>query len=87
MLFATQAAEFSDREQFNLLDAATVLYGAIQPFQGAHVGSRWVRLQMFEAVNLALSSLPGNRAAVRCVEGANGYTIEWLPYQRQRVRD
>jgi hypothetical protein len=42
---------------------------------------------MFEAVNLALSSLPGNRAAVRCIEGATGYTIEWLPYQRQRVRD
>jgi hypothetical protein len=84
MLFATQAVEFSDREQFDVRDAATVLYGAIQPFQGAHVGSIWIRRQMFEAINLALSSLPGNRASVRCVERPEGYTIEWIPYEMPR---
>src|ERR1700730_10838665 len=86
MLFTTQAAEFSDREQFDLRDAATVLYGAIQPFNGAHLGSKSVALQMFEAINLALSSLPGNQASVRCVERSDGYTIEWLPYEMRTVR-
>jgi hypothetical protein len=87
MLFASQAAELSDREQFDLREAATALYGAIQPFHGAHVGSMWVRLHMFEAINLALSSLPGNRASVRCVERVDGYTIEWLTYEMRMVRE
>jgi hypothetical protein len=87
LLFATRAAEFSDRKNFDLRDAATVLYGAIQPFHGAHVGSMWVRLQMFEAINLALSSLPGNQASVRCVERTDGYTVQWLPYELHQVRD
>jgi hypothetical protein len=81
MMFVTQASKYSDRSIFKISDAFEVLYTAIESFDGAHFRSAGIRRHLFEAVNVALSAIPGNRLSVRCVElGRGSYSVEWLPY-------
>src|SRR2546428_9814628 len=85
MMFVTQAAKYSDRVVFNVPDAFETLYGTIDLFDGAHLRSAKTRRHLIEAVNVALSSIPGNQVSIRCVELAGGtYAVEWLPYVKLR---
>ncbi len=68
MMFVTQAAKYSDRVVFNVPDAFETLYGTIDLFDGAHLRSAKTRRHLIEAVNVALSSIPGNRVSIHCVE-------------------
>ncbi len=81
MMFVTQAAKYSDRVVFNVPDAFETLYGTIDLFDGAHLRSAKTRRHLIEAVNVALSSIPGNQVSIHCVElGGETFALEWLPY-------
>ena len=81
MMFVKQANKYSDRQVFKTAEAFDVLFAAIESFNGAHLQAAKTRRHFFEAVNVALSTIPGNRLSVRGVEHLGGaYTVEWLPY-------
>jgi hypothetical protein len=81
MMFVTQAAKYSDRVAFNIPEAFEILYDTIGLFDGAHFQSARARQLLVEAVNVALSSIPGNQVSIHCIEIANGtFVVEWLPY-------
>jgi hypothetical protein len=85
MMFVNQANKYSDCQVFETTEAFEVLFAAIETFDGAHLQSAKTRRHFFEAVNVALSTIPGNRLSVRCVEHLGGaYAIEWLPYVKER---
>jgi hypothetical protein len=81
MMFVRQAAKYSDRVAFNIPEAFEILYDTIDLFDGAHFQSARTRRHLVEAVNVALSSIPGNHVSIHCVEIAGGtFAVEWLPY-------
>jgi len=81
MAIANQAAKHSDCELFNIAEAFDMLCDTVEVFEGYHLHSATTRCHFVEAVNVALSSMPGNRISMRCAELAGGdYAIEWLPY-------
>jgi len=81
MMVVAQAAKHADRSTFNIPEAFDILCDTIDLFNGSHFRSAGTRQHLVEAVNVALSSMPGNRLSLRCVELAGGtYAIEWLPY-------
>ena len=81
MMFVTQAAKYADRGAFNVPEAFEILYDTIDLFDGAHFQSPRTRRHLIEAVNIALSSIPGNRVSIHCVEIAGGtFAFECLPY-------
>src|ERR1700674_820177 len=85
MMFAKQAAKYADRAVFNIPEAFKILHDIIDLFDGAHFRSARTRRRLVEAVNVALSSLPGNQVSLHCVELAGGtFTLEWLPYIKSR---
>ena len=85
MMFVNQAAKYSDRVVFNIPEAFEILCDTIDLFNGAHFRSAKARRHLVEAVNVALSSVPGNQVSIRCVELAGGtYAVEWLPYVKLR---
>jgi hypothetical protein len=84
MMFVNQASKYSDCLTFKTAEAFELLFSAIESFNGAHFQSAGARRHLSEAVNVALSAIPGNRLSVRCVELADGiYAIEWLPYVKE----
>jgi hypothetical protein len=86
MMFATQAAKYSDRVTFNIPEAFEILYDTIDLFDGAHFQSVRTRRHLVEAVNIALSSIPGNQVSIHCVEIAGGtFALEWLPYIKRQL--
>jgi hypothetical protein len=86
MMFVTQAAKYSDRVAFNIQDAFAILYDTIDLFDGAHFRSAKTRRHLVEAVNIALSSIPGNQVSIHCVElGAETFALEWLPYINKQL--
>ena len=85
MMFVNQANKYSDCQVFKAAEAFEVLFAATESFDGGHLQSAQKRRHFFEAVNVALSTIPGNRLSVRCVEYLGGvYAIEWLPYVKER---
>jgi hypothetical protein len=81
MMFVNQAAKYSDRSAFNIPEAFEILYDTIELFDGAHFQSVRTRRHLVEAVNLALSSIPGNQVSIHCAEITGGtFAVEWLPY-------
>jgi hypothetical protein len=86
LMFVMQAARYSDRVAFNIPEAFETLYVAIDLFDGAHFQSARARRHLVEAVNIALSSIPGNRVSVHCVElGGESFALEWLPYIKRQL--
>ena len=86
MMFVTQAAKYSDRAAFNIPQAFEILYDTIGLFDGAHFQSARTRRHLVEAVNVALSSIPGNRVSIHCVEiAAEAFALEWLPYVKGQL--
>ena len=85
MMFVNQAAKYSDRMIFNIPEAFEILCGTLDLFNGAHFQSARARRHLVEAVNVALSSIPGSQVSIRCVElGGGAYALEWLPYVKPR---
>ena len=81
MMFVNQAAKYSDRMIFNIPEAFEILCGTLDLFNGAHFQSARARRHLVEAVNVALSSIPGNQVSIHCVElGGETFALEWLPY-------
>jgi len=81
VMFVTQAAKYSDRLIFNIPEAFEILHDTIGLFEGAHFQSARARRHLVEAVNAALSSIPGNQICIHCMEIADGsFVLEWLPY-------
>src|SRR5262245_5459532 len=81
MMFVKQARKYADPLTFNDAEAFDLLFSAIEPFNGAHSRCAGTRRALFEAINVALSTLPGNNLSVRCVQlGLGSYAIQWLPY-------
>jgi hypothetical protein len=88
MMFVTQAAKYSDRVAFDIPEAFEILYDTIELFGGAHFRSARTRRHLVEAVNFALSSIPGNRVSIHCVELADEtFALEWLPYIKRQLTD
>jgi hypothetical protein len=86
MIFVTQAAKYSDRRAFNIPEAFDVLYDTIDLFDGAHFHSAKTRRHLIEAVNVALSCIPGNQISIRCVElVGETFALEWLPYVKDQL--
>lgn len=86
MMFATQAAKYSDRMSFNIPDAFEILYDTIDLFDGVHFRSAKTRRHLVEAVNIAPSSIPGNQVSIHCVElGGEMFALEWLPYIKKQL--
>jgi hypothetical protein len=86
MMFVTQAAKYSDRLAFNIPDAFDALYDTIDLFDGVHFRSAKARRHLVEAVNIVLSSIPGNQVSMRCVElGGGMFALEWLPYIKKQL--
>jgi hypothetical protein len=86
MMFVTQAAKYSDRAAFNIPEAFEILYDTIDLFDGAHFQSARTRRHLVEAVNVGLSSIPGNQVSIHCIEIAGGtFAIEWLPYTKGQL--
>jgi DNA gyrase inhibitor GyrI len=86
MMFVSQAAKYSDRDLFDVPQAFDIIYDTIEAFKGAHFRSASARRHLVEAVNVTLSSIPGNQVSVRCSELMGGtYSIEWLPYSKRRL--
>jgi hypothetical protein len=84
MVFVKRAHRYSDCVTFKTDDAFEVLFAAIESFDGGHLQTPRARRYFFEAVNVALSTIPGNQLSVRCVELADGgYAVEWLPYVKE----
>jgi len=85
MMFVKQAAKYSDRRAFNVREAFEILYGTIDLFDGAHFQSARTRQHLVEAVNVALSSIPGNQVSIHYVELADeAFALEWLPYIKRQ---
>jgi hypothetical protein len=81
LMFARQAAKYSDPGKFEMAEAFDVIHDTIAQFEGKHFESARARSHLVEALNLALSSVPGNQVALRCAEFAGGtHFIEWLPF-------
>src|SRR5580704_1078616 len=81
MAIANQAAKHADSEVFKVAEAFDILCDTVEVFEGYHLHSATTRYHFVEAVNVALSSMPGNRISMRCIESADDdYAIEWLPY-------
>ena len=81
LLFTRQAAKYADPEKFEIAEAFDVIHNTIAQFEGKHFESPRSRSHLVEALNLALSSIPGNQVALRCAEFAGGTSfIEWLPF-------
>jgi hypothetical protein len=86
MMFVTQAAKYSDRGVFNIPEAFEILYDTIDLFDGAHFRSAKTRRDLVEALNIALSCIPGNQVSIRCVELVGGaFALDWLPYVKGRL--
>jgi hypothetical protein len=86
MTFVRQAARYSDRELFKVSEAFAILFDTIDLFNGTHFQSARKRRHLCEAVNIALSSIPGNQVSVRSCELTDGtFVIEWLPYIKTRT--
>ena len=84
MMFVTRAAKYSDRAAFNIPQAFEILYDTIGLFDGAHF--QRTRRHLVEALNVALSSIPGNQVSMHCVEIAGGtFVLEWLPYIKRQL--
>jgi len=87
IVFVHRASEFADPATFDISEAFRVVYGALRAFEGPGMPAPSPR-DMFEAVNLALSSLPGNRVAMRFVGLADGgYLTECVEYGEPRSVD
>ena len=83
--FVKQAAKYSDPALFDIPEAFDLLCNALDQFAGAHFESVTTRQHLAEAINLALSSIPGNQVSVRFVElSSQSYALEWLPYTKLR---
>jgi len=81
MMFVNQAAKYSDRAVFDIPEAFEILCDTIDLFNGAHFQSARTRRHLAEAVNVALSSIPGNQVSIHCAEITGGtFAVEWLPY-------
>jgi len=81
MTVVTLAAKYSDRITFNVPEAFEILYDTIALFDGAHFQSARTRRHLVEALNIALSCIPGNQVSIRCVElTGEAFALEWLPY-------
>ncbi len=81
IMFARQAEKYADCAAFNLAETFEILHDTIGLFSGTHFQSATMRRYLVEAVNAALSSIPGNEVSVRCVEiDGKTFVLEWLPY-------
>jgi len=79
LMIVNQAAKYADRSIFNIPEAFDILCDTIDLFGGADFRSARTRQNLVEALNVALSSMPGNRLSIRCLELTDGaYAIEWL---------
>ena len=83
MMFVKQARKYADPLTFNHAEAFDLLFSIIDSFNGGHFRCAQTRRTLFEAINIALSTMPGNELSVRCVERDIGtFVIQWLPYVR-----
>jgi hypothetical protein len=81
IMFARQTEKYADCTAFNLAEAFEILHDTIELFSGTHFQSATLRRYLVEAVNVALSSIPGNGVSIRCVEvEGKTFVLEWLPY-------
>jgi hypothetical protein len=86
LMFARQAEKYSDRAAFDVAEAFEILHDTIGLFAGAHFRSATMRRYLVEAVNVALSSMPGNQVSIRCVElEGKMFALEWLPHINRQL--